>query len=259
MSYIKQEASGGGDTYTLKAAQSGSDVDIQLDAAAGADSTVKLKAGSNITLTEASDTISIDAAGGGGQSPKGLVPTGNFTAQPLHASRPWGTNRSSTSTTSDANPLCRPFFVGQAGTVATMIVYVTGGSSGNYLAAIYSDDGGKPNALLGQASFASAGGAGQRTATSFTAADGTTARTIVLAADTQYWFATVKESGNGSLRTTDPGRTPFIMQDDSTNVSNAWYPSVKDNSLSNAFEDTWDFSSSSPNVGMPGSVWVVMS
>lgn len=63
MSYIKKAGSGG-DTYTLRAAQSGSDVDIQLDATAGADSSVQLKAGTNITLTEASDTISIDAAGG---------------------------------------------------------------------------------------------------------------------------------------------------------------------------------------------------
>ena len=65
MSYIKQDESGGGDTYTLRAAQSGPDVDIQLDAAAGADSDVKLKAGTNITLTEASDTVTIDAASGG--------------------------------------------------------------------------------------------------------------------------------------------------------------------------------------------------
>ena len=64
MSYIKQdESGGGGDTYTLRAAQSGSDVDLQLDATTGADSDVKLKAGTNITLTEASDTITIDASG----------------------------------------------------------------------------------------------------------------------------------------------------------------------------------------------------
>ena len=63
MSYIKKAGSGGGDTYTLRAAQAGSDVDIQLDATAGADSSVQLKAGTNITLTESSDTIAIDAAG----------------------------------------------------------------------------------------------------------------------------------------------------------------------------------------------------
>ena len=65
MSYIKQKDSGG-DTYTLKAEQDGADVDLQLDAAAGADSEVKLKAGTNITLTEASDTVTIDSAGAGG-------------------------------------------------------------------------------------------------------------------------------------------------------------------------------------------------
>ena len=65
MSYIKQDEGGGGDTYNLLANQDGIDVNLNLDAAAGADSQVKLKAGSNITLTEAgTNSISIDAAGG---------------------------------------------------------------------------------------------------------------------------------------------------------------------------------------------------
>ncbi len=76
MSYIKQDE-GGGDTYTLKAAQSGADVDIQLDAAAGTDSDVKLKAGTNITLTEASDTVTIDSAGAGGSIGVNQVAFGN--------------------------------------------------------------------------------------------------------------------------------------------------------------------------------------
>tara|TARA_R100001129_G_scaffold29042_2_gene19370 strand:+ start:947 stop:2383 length:1437 start_codon:yes stop_codon:yes gene_type:complete len=65
MSYIKQADSGGGDTYTLRATQAGGnpDVELELDAAAGADSKVTLKAGTNITLTEASDTVTIDATG----------------------------------------------------------------------------------------------------------------------------------------------------------------------------------------------------
>lgn len=54
-------------TYDLKAAQSGSDADIQLDASAGSDTAVKLAAGTNITLTESGgDTITIAASGGGG-------------------------------------------------------------------------------------------------------------------------------------------------------------------------------------------------
>lgn len=54
-------------TYDLKAAQSGDDAEIQLDASAGTDTAVKLAAGSNITLTESGgDTITIAASGGGG-------------------------------------------------------------------------------------------------------------------------------------------------------------------------------------------------
>ena len=67
MSYVKQDDSGGGgDTYNLLANQDGSDVNLNLDAAVGADSQVKFKAGTNITLTEAgTNSISIDATGGG--------------------------------------------------------------------------------------------------------------------------------------------------------------------------------------------------
>ncbi len=88
MSYIKQDEGGGGDTYTLKAAQSGADVDIQLDAAAGADSDVKLKAGTNITLTEASDTVTIDSAGAGGSIGVNQVAFGD----PLNAGDIKGSN-----------------------------------------------------------------------------------------------------------------------------------------------------------------------
>ena len=443
MSYVKQDESGGGDTYTLRAAQSGSDVDIQLDATTGADSDVKLKAGTNITLTEASDTITIDAsggspggsntqvqfndggsfggddaftydktndrvkignatieadstaklhvvgtdagltverhddgssagptlnllrhsdspavgddtgqvnfraedsigniatyasikseiedptaaskdgrltlrtltnstqtdaividtkinsevdhnfkgliqvngaagtagqvltsqgsgsdptwaaAGGGGISPRGYVASGNFTAQNLAHSRPWGTNDSSTGTSGDSNPSCRPFFISQPGTVATMAVKVTSGSSGNYLAGIYdSDANGSPNNLLGMASFAVSGGAGDRTATSFTAADGTTPKTIVLEVNTQYWYATVKESGNGSIRAPSSSKTPTLMMDNSTNLNNQHLIAVRDTSLSGGFEDTWDNAGSSVSSFGPGMVWVIMS
>ena len=60
------EFTGGGDTYTLKAgAKSGTSVPLNLDAAAGADSTVNLTEGTGITLTQTSATeITIDSAGG---------------------------------------------------------------------------------------------------------------------------------------------------------------------------------------------------
>ena len=66
MSYVKQDEGAGGDTYNLLANQDGSDVNLNLDAAASPDSQVKFKAGTNITLTEAgTNSISIDATGGG--------------------------------------------------------------------------------------------------------------------------------------------------------------------------------------------------
>ena len=88
MSYVLNPGSGGGDTYTLKAAQDGSNVDIQLDAATGADSEVKLKAGTNITLTEASDTVTIDSAGAGGSIGVNQVAFGD----PLNAGDIKGSN-----------------------------------------------------------------------------------------------------------------------------------------------------------------------
>ena len=59
-------------TYTIAAATSGSDAEIQLDASTGTDTAIKLAAGSNITLTESGgDTITIASSGGGSASPGG--------------------------------------------------------------------------------------------------------------------------------------------------------------------------------------------
>ena len=53
-------------TYTLSAAQSGSDVNVNLTGSDSTVDTVKLVAGSNVTLTQSGDNITIAAAGGGG-------------------------------------------------------------------------------------------------------------------------------------------------------------------------------------------------
>lgn len=73
-------------TYDLKAAQSGDDAEIQLDASAGTDTAVKLAAGSNITLTESGgDTITIAASGGGigGAITDNQVAYGDLTANDI--------------------------------------------------------------------------------------------------------------------------------------------------------------------------------
>ena len=65
---------GGGDTYSIAAAQTGSDAEIQLDAATGTDTAVKLAAGSNITLTESGgDTITIASTQASAANPSATV------------------------------------------------------------------------------------------------------------------------------------------------------------------------------------------
>lgn len=63
-------------TYDLASAQDGTNVDITLTGSDATVDTVQLTAGTNITLTEAAGSITIDAAGGGGGS-AGLV-NGSF-------------------------------------------------------------------------------------------------------------------------------------------------------------------------------------
>ena len=72
-----------GDTYSLKAgAKAGSSVPLNLDAATGSDSTVKLTEGTGITLTQTSATeIKIDAAGGGAGNPGATGAQGSSGAQ----------------------------------------------------------------------------------------------------------------------------------------------------------------------------------
>ena len=61
-------------TYDLASAQNLTDVDVTLTGSDATVDTIKLVAGDNITLTEASGNITIDAAGGGGAA--GLVTAG---------------------------------------------------------------------------------------------------------------------------------------------------------------------------------------
>ena len=224
--------------------------------------TLAFTEGTNITISESGGAVTITAAGGGGASPSSANYSfdASFSAIPLHALRPWGTSRSSTGTQGYGTPACRPFIMThEGGTVNTMYVIVTGGSSGSYRAGIYSDDSGKPGTLLGQADFAYGSGTGVKSATSFFAADGSTSKTITLVKDTQYWMAFVKVSGNLSIRTTDPGRTPHIGLDENSNPANSWYVSIADTTQSNTFEDTWDYANSDLSVFLPGSMWLKMN
>ena len=64
-SYVKFGTGTIGDTYSINVATDGSNVDLNLDAASGTDSTVQLTAGSNITLTRNdAQQVTIAASGG---------------------------------------------------------------------------------------------------------------------------------------------------------------------------------------------------
>lgn len=107
-SYAKFGTGTIGDTYSINATQDGSNVDLNLDAASGTDSTVQLNAGSNITLTrDNANQVTIAASGGAltiqdeGSALSTAATTLNFTGDGVTAS----------------------------GTGATKTINVTGGSS----------------------------------------------------------------------------------------------------------------------------------
>lgn len=150
-SYAKFGTGTVGDTYSINVATDGSNVDLNLDAASGTDSTVQLTAGSNITLTRNdAQQVTIAASGGAltvqeeGSSLSTAATTLNFTGSAVTAS---GTGATKTinipggsgvtvqeegSSLSTAGTTLN--FVGSgvtaSGTGATKTITVSGGGSG---------------------------------------------------------------------------------------------------------------------------------
>ena len=92
-SYAKFGTGTIGDTYSINVATDGDNVDLNLDAASGTDSTVQLTAGSNITLTRNdAQQVTIAASGGAltvqeeGSSLSTAATTLNFTGSAVTAS-----------------------------------------------------------------------------------------------------------------------------------------------------------------------------
>ena len=187
-------------TYDLKAAASGSDAEIQLDASAGTDSAVKLAAGTNVTLTESGgDTITIAASGGSGSSPTfspvlvGKEPTSDLSLFMVSSmglqnavSGGFGTYGMS------ATPACWPFQAPKDGNIDHISLDITNDGSGTLKCAIYSDDEGLPNAKLsGDMTYvAGTSGTGRL--------DLTPPTTTTLEKGKQYWFM-ITESPSGTM------------------------------------------------------------
>tara|TARA_R100001163_G_scaffold44359_1_gene33494 strand:- start:1885 stop:3108 length:1224 start_codon:yes stop_codon:yes gene_type:complete len=190
-------------TYTLDATQSGSDVDLQLDASAGSDSTVKLVAGTNMTLTRtASDSVTLAAAGGSNdfdlQLPGTELPSGSptYTIFLIDRQPGWGTVESSTTSINftTTNVQYWPFIAPKTADVEKVFVHVNSDGTGQLGFAIYSDNGGVPNAKIGGTATFTFGSLG--TGVTNAAPDAT----ISLTKGTQYWMAFVETaSGNSAI------------------------------------------------------------
>tara|TARA_B100000459_G_C8596582_1_gene210026 strand:- start:3226 stop:4449 length:1224 start_codon:yes stop_codon:yes gene_type:complete len=189
-------------TYTLEAAQSGTDVELQLDASAGTDSTVKLVAGSNITLTRtSSDSVTFDASGGGSGSTFNPVlpstnPSSDLSLYMVYSmglqtavSGGFGTYGMS------SVPRCWPFQSPVESTIDHISVDITNDGTGTMTIAIYDDDKGVPkNKLSGDMTYvAGTSGTGRL--------DLTPPTTTSLIQGRQYWIVIVESpSGNMTLR-----------------------------------------------------------
>ena len=190
-------------TYTLDATQSGSDVDLQLDASAGSDSTVKLVAGTNMTLTRtASDSVTLAAAGGSNdfdlQLPGTELPSGTptYTIFLIDRQPGWGTVESSTTSINFTtnNVQYWPFIAPKSADVDKVFIHVNSDGTGQLGFAIYSDNGGVPNAKVGGTATFTFGALG----TGVTSASPDS--TITLTKGTQYWMAFVEiATGNSAI------------------------------------------------------------
>ena len=112
----------------------------------------------------------------------------SYTLNRVDATAPWGINTGNNSQGTRNEPIYYPFIAPKTGNVSGIVINISAAASSavNCTIAVYSDDGGLPNAKIGQAVF-DAEVSGQTEQTSLSA-------TIALVKGTQYWIGIARSA-----------------------------------------------------------------
>ena len=177
-SYVKFGTGTVGDTYSINVATDGSNVDLNLDAASGTDSTVQLTAGSNITLTR-NDAQQVTIAASGGA----------LTVQ----------DETSTLSTAATTLKFTGTGVTASGTGATKTIDIPGGSG-----ITIQEEGGALTTAATTLNFIGSG---------VTAAGNGATKTITVSGSSSGGQVTtqINVSGDGTTQATDGSRTQFTI------------------------------------------------
>ena len=159
---------------------------------------------------------------------------------------PWGVNTGNNSQATRNEPIYYPFIAPKTGDVTGVVINISSvaASAVNFLVAVYSDDGGLPNAKLGEAEF-DAEVSGQTEQTSLSA-------TISLVRGTQYWIG-VTRSASVAFNTM-VGSSAIPWSGPTENLSSTWMVMWEFDTNPNTLVDTITKTDLSPRGYVPVSV-----
>jgi len=160
----------------------------------------------------------------------GSVIDSTYSLNRVDATPPWGHSSGNNTQTTRNEPFYYPFIAPKTGNVSGIVVNITSAAASavNLLVAIYSDDGGVPNAKMGQAVF-DAEVSGQTEQTSLSA-------TVSLVEGTQYWVGYVRSANVAFTMMVGGSGTPWCGPTE--NISSSWDIMWEFDTHSNELVDT---------------------